>query len=156
MKPSRPPTEPPIVYNRIPVLMQVRDVLLTLGAWALIGYLLREGLYLAYDYLRVPIFELTTATAPDWADIWRRLRGFVLFAAALVAWIMFWAFDSRARLRAMQSAQPAPLPDSAHAGRFSLTEAELASARVAKVQTVEIDPARQAITRVPAGMASSR
>ena len=87
MKPGRPPIEPPIIRTRVPAWMRARDVLLTIGAWLLIGYFLREGLYLAYDYFRAPIFELTTATAPDWGEIWGRLRGFVLLAAVLVAWL---------------------------------------------------------------------
>jgi len=62
-------------------------------------------------------------------------------AAGLVAWITFWAFDSRARLQATHSPQPAPLTDASHAAHFGLTEAELAVARLAKVQILEIDPA---------------
>ena len=141
MKTGRLPVEPPIIRTHIPAWMWVRDVLLTLGAWLFIGYLLRKGLYLAYDYFRAPIFELTTATAPNWGEIWGRLRGFVLLAAGLVAWITFWAFDSRARLQATHSPQPAPLTDASHAAHFGMTEAELAVARLAKVQILEIDPA---------------
>jgi PgaD-like protein len=148
MKARRPPVEPPIIRTRVPAWMQVRDVLLTLGAWLLIGYFLREGLYLAYDYFRAPIFELSTATAPDWSEVWGRLRGFVLLAATLVLWITFWALDSRARLQATHSPQPAPLPDGKHAARFGLGEAELAAGRLAKVQTVDIDPARQVVIRL--------
>ncbi len=147
MKTGRLPVEPPIIRTRIPAWMLVRDVLLTLGAWLLIGFLLRKGLYLAYDYFRAPIFELTTATAPDWAEIWGRLRGFVLLAAGLVAWITFWALDSRARLQATHSPQPAPLPDANLAEHFGLSKAELADVRLAKVQTVDIDPARHVIMR---------
>ena len=145
---SRPRVEPPIIRTRVPAWMRVRDVLLTLGAWLFIGYFLREGLYLAYDYLRAPIFELTTARAPDWGEIWGRLRGFVLLAAALVAWITFWALDSRARLQATRSPQPLPLQDSSHAARVGLREAELSAWRLAKVQTVDINLARQVIMRV--------
>ena len=148
MKAERPPVEPPIIRTRIPAWMRARDVLLTLGAWLLVGYLLRNGLFFAYDYFRAPIFELTTATAPDWGELWRRLRGYALVAAALVAWITFWAFDSRARLQATRSPQPAPLPDDNHAARVGLSEAELAAWRRAKVQTVDIDPALQVIRRV--------
>jgi hypothetical protein len=148
MKTGRPPVEPPIIRARVPAWMRGRDVLLTLGAWLLIGYFLREGLYLAYDYLRAPIFELTTARAPDWGEIWGRLRGFVLLAVGLVAWITFWAFDSRARLQATHSPQPAPLPDASHGVHFGLTDAELAAWRLAKVQTVDIDPAGQVTMRM--------
>jgi hypothetical protein len=130
-------------------------VLLTIGAWLLIGYFLREGLYLTYDYLRAPIFELSTATAPNWGEIRGRLRGFVMLAVILVAWITFWALDSRARLQATHSPQPAPLPDGNHAARFGLSEAELAAGRLAKVQTVDIDPARQIVTGLDGRAATS-
>jgi hypothetical protein len=145
---GRLPVEPPIIRTGVSTWMQVRDVLLTLGAWLVIGYFLREGLYLAYDYFRAPIFELSTATAPDWGEIWGRLRGFVLLAVFLVAWITFWALDSRARLQATHSPQPAPLPDRTHAARFGLSEAELAIGRLVKVQTVDIDPAQQIVVRL--------
>ena len=148
MKTGRLPVEPPIIRTRVPAWMRVRDVLLTLGAWLLIGYFLREGLYLGYDYFRAPIFELTTATAPDWGEMWGRLRGFVLLATALVAWLAFWALDSRARLQATHSPQPPPLADRSHAARVGLSEAELAAWRLAKVQTVDIDPAGQITMRM--------
>ena len=155
MKAGRRPAEPPIILTRVPAWMRARDVLLTLGAWLLIGYFLREGLYLAYDYFRAPIFELTTATAPDWGELWGRLRGFVLLAAMLVAWITFWALDSRARLQATHSPQPQPLTDSSHAARLGLSDAQLAAWREAKVQTVDIDPARH-ITMRPDSRLSNR
>jgi len=127
--------------------MRIRDVAMTFGAWLLIGYFLREGLYLAYDYFRTPIFELTTATAPDWGEMWGRLRGFVLLAATLVAWITFWALDSRARLQATHSPQPLPLLDSTHAASMGLHETQLAGWRLAKVQTVDINLARRVTMR---------
>ena len=51
MKTSRPPVEPPIILKALPAWMWARDVLLTVGAWMLIGYFLREGLYLAVRLL---------------------------------------------------------------------------------------------------------
>jgi hypothetical protein len=61
--------------------------------------------------------------------------------------LTFWALDSRARLQATHSPQPPPLPDRDHAARVGLSEAELASWRLAKIQTVDIDPAGQVTAR---------
>ena len=53
-----------IRVREVPLWMSIRDVLLTLVAWAIICYFLRRGLYLLYDYLRYPYFELVNAKAP--------------------------------------------------------------------------------------------
>ena len=80
-----------------------------------------------------------------------RLRGFVLLTAGLVAWITFWALDSRARLQTTHSPQPPPLLDCSHAAHVGMSETELAAWRLAKVQTVDIDLGGQVIMRVDGG-----
>ena len=101
-------TWPPLVNaTGVPLFIRVRDTVLTLCAWALLGYLLRDVLYLAWDYLRHPIFELTTASAPDWRLLWHRLSGYALFIAALMAWLLLWGHFRRATLAA---AAPQPQP----------------------------------------------
>ena len=98
-----------------------RDVILTLGAWLVIAYFFHEGIARVVDYFSPPMFELTRTSPPDWAYRWEKLRGFVAVAAGLVLWIAFWAFDSRARMRATSSPQPAPLEADAHARRVGLS-----------------------------------
>jgi hypothetical protein len=143
----RPPVVPPIIRSPVPVWILARDILLTIGAWLVIVFSLREALYLVYDYFRAPIFQLTTASAPDWVGIWQRLRGFILLACGLVSWIAFWAFDQRARLRATSSPQPAPLDDGSLAASTGLTPADLPPWRSAKVQTVDLDLTRKILSR---------
>jgi len=50
-------------------------------------------------------------------------------------------------LRYANSPQPPSLPDGSYAARVGVSEAELAAHRLAKVQTVDIDPSGHVITR---------
>jgi hypothetical protein len=79
------------------------------------------------------------------------LRGFLAAAAVLVLWIGFWAFDSRTRLRAGSSPQPAPLDAAEHASRVGLTGSELDLWRSAKIQTVDIDATPDVISSARRG-----
>ncbi len=90
------------------------------------------------------MFELTRTSPPDWAYRWEKLRGFIAASAVLVLWIAFWAFDSRTRMRASSSPQPAPLDAAEHASRVGLSAEDLDLWRSAKVQTVDIDATLQA------------
>jgi hypothetical protein len=144
---TRPPVERPIIRSRVPPWMLARDVILTLGAWLLIAYFFHEGIARAIDYFSPPMFELTKTSPPDWAYRWAKLRGFLAAAAGLVIWIAFWAFDSRTRLRASASPQPAPLDAGEHASRVGLTAADLDLRQSAKIQTVDIDATLQVISR---------
>jgi len=119
--------------------MLARDVILTLGAWMIIAYFFHEGIARAYDYFSPPMFQLTRTSPPDWAYRWEKLRGFIAASAVLVLWIAFWAFDSRTRMRATLSPQPAPLEPDAHARRVGLAASDLDEWRSAKIQTVDID-----------------
>jgi hypothetical protein len=127
--------------------MLARDVILTLGAWLVIAYFFREGIARAIDYFSPPMFELTRTSPPDWAYRWEKLRGFVVVAAGLVLWIAFWAFDSRARLRATSSPQPLPLAAEEHARRVGLTESDIDLWRATRIQTVDIDASLHVISR---------
>lgn len=143
MKPLRTfETWPPLVNaTGIPLFIRVRDTVLTLAAWAMLGYLLRDALYLAYDYLSHPIFELTTATPPDWAALWRRLRGYALFIAILMAWLVYWGHKRRTTL-ASTAPQPQPptLPVEPHARAFYLEPAEVLRWHAARRLVVNFEP----------------
>jgi len=143
---ARSPVERPIIRSRVPPWMLARDVILTLGAWAIIAYFFHEGIARAIDYFSPPMFELTRTSPPDWAYRWAKLRAFLALAAGLVLWIAFWAFDSRTRLRASSSPQPAPLDLPEHARRVGLSAEDLELWRSAKVQTVDVDATLRVIS----------
>jgi poly-beta-1,6-N-acetyl-D-glucosamine biosynthesis protein PgaD len=130
---------PPIITSvRLPVLVTVRDVLLTLMAWCALGWLLRGPIYVAYDYLRHPIFELTTAQPLDVSLLLWRLRYFWMITALLIVWLSLWAVISRRRLRAaMQSPQPPPLTMSEQAARFSVAEIAVKAAREFRITDIQ-------------------
>jgi poly-beta-1,6-N-acetyl-D-glucosamine biosynthesis protein PgaD len=130
---------PPIITGvRLPVLVTVRDVLLTLMAWCALGWLLRGPIYVAYDYLRHPIFELTTAQPLDVGLLLWRLRYFWMTSAFFIVWLSLWAVIGRRRLRAaMQSPQPPPLTMSEQAARFSVAESAVKAAREFRITDIQ-------------------
>ncbi len=93
------------------------------------------------------MFELTSGDGAGLGIPVGKLRGFIALAAGLVLWIAFWAFDSRTRLRASSSPQPAPLELAEHASRVGLSAEDLDLWRSAKVQTVDIDASLHAERR---------
>jgi hypothetical protein len=130
---------PPIITGvRLPVLVIVRDVLLTLMAWGAMGWLLRGPIYVGYDYLRHPIFELTTAQPLDVGLLLRRLRYFWMTSACLIVWLSIWAAIARRRLRAaMQSPQPLSLTIPEQAAQFGVAESAVKAARKFRITNVQ-------------------
>lgn len=87
---------PPIIYsNHVPLWVRMRDVLLTVGAWLIILFTLHNLLWLIYDYLSDPIFELSASEPLNWSQIWQRVSRFVYVALGLVSWICFLAISRR-------------------------------------------------------------
>lgn len=132
---------PPLIRGaQVPAWVRLRDVVLTLLAWALLGYLMRETLDLLQDYLRHPIFEFSSAAPPDWRELWGRLRPFSYFVVALTVWLLFWALVRGRHMRAtVPVPQPAPLAQAVHAAAFGLTEDAVARWLEARVLVVHFD-----------------
>ncbi len=127
MKPSTTPSAAPMKWPplvgaaHLPLAIRIRDDILTLCAWGMLGFMLRDALYLTWDYLRYPIFQLTSATPPDWLELWHRLEGYALFIAVLMAWLLVWGHYRRATLAATgYQPQPAALPPDEHARSLGL------------------------------------
>ncbi len=90
---------PPLRVGRTRPWIKFRDLALTLAAWAVLAWLLRDPLYLIYDFLRHPIFEITSALPPDLVRIWSVMRILVAISAVLALGLLLWAVKERHRLR---------------------------------------------------------
>jgi len=116
-----PPLIPPA---RAPWWMRVRDALLTLAAWFVLLWVLRDALLSLLAGVSPEAAERTT----DWLEhrldplfgslvpvhprlFWHALGDYLIAAAGFVAWLVVWAWVNRARLQR----QP-PAPGSAEAG----------------------------------------
>ena len=87
---------PPIINSdHIPMWVKIRDILLTIGAWLIILATFHSLLWLIFEYLSDPIFELSTAPEPDWSQIWQKVSIFFYISFGLVAWICFLAVVRR-------------------------------------------------------------
>ncbi len=138
------PTEwPPLIHGAdVPVWVRVRDVVLTLLAWAALAWVLRTGLELTIDYLSPPRFEFTNFSPPNLLELASRLAGFLYFIGALFAWLIFWAVVRGHRLRLSAPApQPPGLTLSDHSADFELAADAIAPWRDARVLVVHFDDA---------------
>ncbi len=83
-----PSNWPPIINSdAVSIWIRLRDIVLTVGAWLIIGLTIHNLLWLIFDYLSDPIFQLTTIAPPNWSAIWRKMSGFIYIALGLIAWI---------------------------------------------------------------------
>ena len=83
-----PSNWPPIINSdAVSIWIRLRDIVLTVGAWLIIGLTIHNLLWLVFDYLSDPIFQLTTIAPPNWSAIWRKMSWFIYIALGLIAWI---------------------------------------------------------------------
>jgi poly-beta-1,6-N-acetyl-D-glucosamine biosynthesis protein PgaD len=135
------PAWPPLIRaDRVPAWVRVRDLVLTVAAWAALLYWVRGALLLIADWLWYPFFELNAQPAPDWPRIWSTLAPFVVLAAVLAAWLVYWSLRRRKILvRQRSMAQPPALDLGVHANRYGLGPSDIAALRDARVVTVQFD-----------------
>jgi poly-beta-1,6-N-acetyl-D-glucosamine biosynthesis protein PgaD len=142
MKKDQPLCWPPVIeFTRAPWYVRVRDILLTLIAWAFIIYLLWDGLVLVVDYFSKPIFQLTKKAPPDWVKVWHELETFLIVAAVGMTWIALSGCIRRRRLRlAARVTPPPPLTLEEHAAIFALQPRDIEHWRKIKTVVVEFGP----------------
>jgi len=159
MSDREPRPWPPLVgVERVPAVIRLRDIALTLLAWATLVYLLRESIALAWDYLRAPMFTLENVPPPDWRGLLRELEPYGRFTGWLVGWLIFWGLWRRKRIRALPpSPQPPELPVESEATALDLDPGDVERWREWRVAVVEFDDAgrprsaREGATPVRAG-----
>jgi PgaD-like protein len=136
------PTEwPPLIHGRgVPAWARVRDVVLTLLAWVVLAWVLRDGLELTVDYLSPPRFEFSNLSPPNLLELVARLSGFLYFIGLLFAWLIFWAVARGRRLRLNAAvAQPLALSLEKQSADFDLATTTIAPWRDARVLVVQFD-----------------
>jgi len=79
---------PPIINSgAISNWIRLRDILLTVGVWFILGLTIHNLLWLIFDYISDPIFEFTAVAPPNWSAIWHKMSQFIYIALGLIAWI---------------------------------------------------------------------
>ena len=141
MKHATFPVWPPIIgIDRAPWFVRLRDTLLTILVWALLLYLLRDGILLIIDYFSDPIFKLTRTHTVNWRELWDRFYVFLVLSAVTMLWLMLWSLFQRRRLQLADRAAPrVPLSLERHAAIFNFTVADLERWRTLKVAVVQFD-----------------
>jgi poly-beta-1,6-N-acetyl-D-glucosamine biosynthesis protein PgaD len=142
MKPNDPGSWPPIIsIARAPLLVRLRDYVLTVAAWALLIYLARNGIALIIDYFSYPIFQLTKTHPPGLPEVWDHLGGFLIYSIAAMVWVTMWGIINRHQLRYVaRVTPPSPLPVEQHAAGFNLDVKTVELWREMKVVVVQFDP----------------
>jgi poly-beta-1,6-N-acetyl-D-glucosamine biosynthesis protein PgaD len=136
MKASPAHWPPLIERRRAPLSIRVRDIILTIIAWLLLLYLIRDVLY----YLLHPYFMFTGTIVPEWKEIWLHLKSFIYLAIFLVLWIIVWGIVRRRDLRRIKDAkQPAPLSLAELAKRRGMDPERLSQLRQEKVVVINFD-----------------
>jgi len=103
-----------------------------------LAWLLKDPVYLVYDFLRPPIFDITTALPPNLPLIWSRLWVLVVLAAVLACGLLLWAVKERHRLKATNGLTPPPVLDvTEHADWFRVDANTLVAARNFQVTDVQ-------------------
>lgn len=135
----KPVVWPPLIksHRNLPGWMLVRDVVLTLLAWATLAYFLREPIALGIDYFRYPLFELNTTTLPDMALVWKRLRPFAELIVLAMVWLLVSVQVWRKRALARNVCElPLALPPDQHAALFGLDTRTLLAWQQQRIQIV--------------------
>ena len=80
---------PPIVKGvRIPFIMKLRDLALTLMAWGLLLYFMHDLWALIYEYIKDLVLKIDASNLVDWLSIWSRIAPFFYVASILVLWVV--------------------------------------------------------------------
>ena len=134
---------PPLVDSQnVPRYIVVRDYVLTLIAWCVFAWMLRNVIALTVDWFSEPFGQLSRLQAPDWANIWLHLRNYVVVGGLLIVWIAFWSVYRSNDLRPQQSGlpQPAPLEPEVLCQRYGVQAQDLAQWQQDSIVTVAVAP----------------
>ena len=136
---------PPVIdAAAVPRWMVARDVVLTLAAWGLLIYFVRDLLWMALYW---PLALLGLEIAPRWkpGELWHDMLPFLKVVALFVLWLIVFAMV-RWRLltnRVRTTHEPAALEPAVHADAFSVPLSALERFRRMRRATIDV-PERKA------------
>lgn len=134
------PDWPPIISHvRRPRWILVRDVLLTLLMWGMLGLILYSEAELAWNGIQV-LMRKPDAVIDAQLDLFvRRMQPLLYLMAALVLMLALATLISRNRReKAIRQAPPPPLPDEVLAARAGMDLDALAKARQHRIAVVHV------------------
>lgn len=80
---------PPIVKaTKIPPLIRIRDLALTIVAWVILIYFMRNFWIYAYEFVTDLVLKLDMSNLTDFGVIWNKISPFLGIASILVLWIV--------------------------------------------------------------------
>lgn len=138
--PTGEPDWPPLITHvRRPLWILVRDILLTLMMWGMLGLILYTEAELAWNGIQVLMRKPDVVVDAQLDLFWRRMQPLLYLMAGLVVALALATLVSRNRReKALRRAPPPPLPEEMVATRAGMTEAELAAARGHRVAVVHV------------------
>jgi hypothetical protein len=133
---------PPIITDgRHSRLVVIRDVVLTLLMWAVLGLILFTEAQFVWESVQVLLGKSDAQVDAEIAFFLRQMRPLMILMAALVFLLALATLVSRRRRReAIDSPPPPPLPDAELAALSGMSEAELAKARHLRIAVVSRGP----------------
>jgi hypothetical protein len=140
---------PPLFADaKVPRLVVWRDVLLTVGAWLLLYWLVWRGIMLISDDFTGASGNPLRGSEADWTVWWARLRFYAVSVGLLAIWLVIWGIVSRRRIRRYHSLpNVVPLSLAEEAAGAGCSEVELRSWRELKSVMVHFDSSDHAIIR---------
>jgi hypothetical protein len=73
---------------KVPFLVKARDLLLTLIAWGILMYFMRDLWILIYEFTIDFFLKMDSSNLVDWILVWNRIAPFFYVATLLVIWIV--------------------------------------------------------------------
>jgi hypothetical protein len=139
---AQKPDWPPIITNaRHGRWVDLRDTLLTLLMWGVLGLILYTEMRFAWDSLMVLLGRSDAQIDAELALFWRRMRPLLWLMAVLVVMLAVATLLSRRkREEAIAGRQPDPLPEETIASLAGLSLSALDEARSHRIAVVHKTP----------------
>lgn len=139
--PAGEPDWPPLITHvRRPLWILVRDILLTLMMWAMLGLILYTEAELAWNGIEFLMGKPDVVVDAHLELFWRRMQPLLYLMAALILMLAIATLASRNRReRALRRAPPPPLPDEVLAARAGMDMATLETARAHRIGVVHVE-----------------